>query len=80
MDLLDYSTVPFGSDMDMGRVCKDLYYITGAGIRYDTFTITNNKRLWLVKNIVAAMNSNKVLCGAFGLYPSFVDGVLRQKK
>jgi hypothetical protein len=32
--------------------------------------------LRLVNDVVAAMNSNKVLCGYFVLYPNFLDGVL----
>jgi len=29
-----------------------------------------------VNDGVAAMNSNEVLCGSFGVYPSFVVGIL----
>jgi len=32
--------------------------------------------LWLVNDIVAVMNRNNILCGSFGIYPSFVAGIL----
>jgi hypothetical protein len=48
----------------------------GESIWYDTFRIQNTKRLWLVKGVVAATNSNKVQCGVFGFYPSFVAGTM----
>jgi hypothetical protein len=33
--------------------------------------------LSLVNSIVVAMNSDRVLCGVFRLYPSFVAGILK---
>jgi len=41
MDFLHYSDVLFGSDADMGRLCKELNHILGAGIWHDTFSIQN---------------------------------------
>ena len=31
-----------------------------------------------MNDVVTAMNNDKVLCGAFGLYPSFVAGTLNK--
>ena len=76
MEFLDYPSVSFGSNGDMGRLCIDLDYTVRAGIWYDTFSIENTKCLWFENNIVAAMNSDKVLCGVFGMHPSFVAGIL----
>ena len=44
------------------------------------FEIQNTKWLWLVNNIVTTMNGNKVLCGSFGVYPSYVAGILNSVK
>jgi hypothetical protein len=49
-------------------------------IWYDIFKIQNTKWLWLVNDAVAAINSNKVLYGSFGLYPSFVAVILNSVK
>ena len=40
----------------------------------------NTERLWLVNDIVTTMNSDKMLCGCFGLYPSYVAGILNSVK
>jgi hypothetical protein len=64
----------------MGQLCEDLNIIAGYGIYYDTFEIQNTKWLWLVNNIVTTMNGNKVLCGSFGVYPSYVAGILNSVK
>ena len=32
--------------------------------------------MWLVSDIVATINSDKILCGSFALYPSYAAGVL----
>jgi hypothetical protein len=76
MDFLDYSDVSFGFGFDMGWLCKELHHIVGASIWYDTFSVQNTKWLWFVNDVVTAMNNYIVLCGAFGLYPSFVAGTL----
>ena len=60
------------------RLCEDLN-IVGQGIWYDTFQVQNTEWLWLVNNIVTTMNSDKV-CGCFGLYPSYVAGILNSVK
>ena len=78
MDFLDYTDVLFGSGVDMGQLCKKLDHIVGASIWYDTFKVQYTKRLWFVDDVVGAMNNNKTLCGAFGLYPNFVAGTLNE--
>jgi len=68
--------VSFLPDSGMGQLCEDLNEIVGDEIYYDTFQIRNTKWLWFVSNMVQAMNNDKALCGCFGLYPSFVAGIL----
>jgi hypothetical protein len=79
MDFLELADVSFRPNANIGHLCQELYYILGVSIWYDTLKIQNTKWLWLV-NYVAAMNGNKVLCGSFGLYPSFVAGILNSVK
>ena len=40
----------------------------------------NTQWLWLLNDIVTTMNSDKVLCGCFGFYPSYVAGILNSVK
>jgi hypothetical protein len=47
---------------------------------YDTFQFQNTKWLWLVNDVVTTLNSDNVLCGTFGLYPSYVAGILNYVK
>ena len=77
MEFLDFSAISFGSGFDMGIVCAKLNNVIGAGIWFDTFTVQNTKWLWLVKNIVAALNIGRELCGTFGLYPGYVAGMFK---
>ena len=76
MDFLEFSAIPIGTELDMGLVCSILTDI-GAGSWFDAFTVQNTMWLSLVKNIVVSMNSDRVLCGVFGLYPSYVAGILK---
>jgi hypothetical protein len=62
------------------RTHEKLNKISGEDIWYDTFDFQNRKWLWFVNGIVVAMNSNKLLCGSFRLYPSFVAGILNSVK
>jgi hypothetical protein len=78
MDFLTYSDVSFGSGVDMGLLCKKLDQIVGLSICYDTFKVENTKWLWFVNDVVKAMNNDKVLCGVFCLYPSYVAGTLNK--
>jgi len=54
--------------------------IVGEGVWYDTFQVKNSKCLILVNDIVTTMNNDKVLCGSFGLYPSYAAGILNSVK
>jgi hypothetical protein len=62
-----------------GELCEDLNTIIGQGIGYDTFQVQNTKWLWLVSELTT-LNSDNVLCGTFGLYPSYVAGILNSVK
>ena len=77
MDFLDYRNVSFLPGTSIGQLCEKLNNIIGHGIWYDTFQVRNTKWLWLVNGIVTMMNSDKVLCGSFGLYPCYVAGILK---
>jgi hypothetical protein len=44
------------------------------------FKVQNTKWLWIVNDTVTTVNSDKVLCGSFGLYPSYVAGILNSVK
>jgi hypothetical protein len=74
MDFLDFVSVTFLPDSSIGQLCEDLNTMVGLSIWYDTFQVQNTKWLWLVNDSVA--NINNVLCGSFGLYPSYVAGML----
>jgi hypothetical protein len=76
MDFLDFRDVSFRANTNIGRLCEDLNNIISEGIWHDRYNVRNTEWLWLVNNIVAAMNSDKILCGSFGIYPSFVAGIL----
>ena len=80
MEFLDLANVSFLPNSSIGRLCEDLNNIIGQSIWYDTFQVQNTEWLWLVNNIVTALNSEKVLCGCFGLYPSYVAGILNSVK
>jgi hypothetical protein len=80
MDFLDFSDVSFVSNLGIGQLCEDLNSIIGQGIWYDTFQILNTRWLWLVNDLVTALNCGNVLCGTFGLYPSYVAGILNSVK
>ena len=76
MDCLLYKCASFTPDSSIGQLCEDMNKIVGYGIYYDTFKIQNTKWIWLVNNFITIINSNKVLCGSFGVYPSYVAGTL----
>ena len=58
------------------RLCKDLNEIVGEDIWYDTFHVRNTKCPWLMNVIVTAMDNDKVLCGCFETYPTYLAAVL----
>ena len=76
MDFLSFNDVSFSPNASIGCLCEDLNKIVGYGTWYDTFQVQNTEWLWFVNNIVTALNSDKVLCGCYGVYPSYVSGTL----
>jgi len=80
MGFLKFGDVPILPNSSIGRLCEDMNNILGHGVWYDTFQIPNTKWLWLVNDIVTTMKSDKVLCASFGLYPSYVAGILNSVK
>jgi len=80
MDFLDFRNVSFLPNSSIGRLWEDLNNIVGQGVWRDTFQVKNIKCLLLVNDIVTTMNSDKVLCGSFGLYPSYLAGILNSVK
>jgi len=80
MDFLDFRNVSFLPNSSIGRLCEDLNKIVGQGVWHDTFEVKNIKWWWLVYDIVTTMNSDKLMCGSFGLYPSYVAGILNSVK
>jgi len=80
MDFLDFTNVSFLPNSSIGELCEDLNNIVGEGIWYDTLKVQNTKWLWLVNHIVTTINSDNVLCALFGLYPSYVTGILNSVK
>ena len=80
MDFLDFRNVSFLPNSSIRHLCEDLNNIVGQGVWHDTFQVKNTKWLWLVNDIVTTMNSDKLMCGSFGLYPSYVAGLLNSVK
>jgi AraC-like DNA-binding protein len=80
MELLDFEKVSFHPDANVGYLCNNLNNTIGICIWYDTFQVQNTKWLWLVNNVVAILNSNKMLCGCFGQYASYVSRILKSVK
>ena len=80
MDFQDFANISFLPNSGIGRLCEDLNNIIGQSIWYGTFQVQNTEWLWLVNDIVTTMNSDKVLCGYFGLYLSYVAGILNSVK
>jgi hypothetical protein len=76
MDFLGFTDVSFLPNSSIGKLCENLNTTVGQGIWYDTYQVQNQKWLWLVNNIVTIMNSDNMICGCFGLFPSYVAGIL----
>jgi len=79
MDWLIFKLISFSPDSCIGQLCEDLNKIGGPKNFYDRFEIQNGKWLWFVSNMITTLN-NKILCGCFGLYSSFVAGILNAAK
>jgi len=80
MDFLNFTDVSFNPKESVGQICEDLNNIIGQGIWYDTFHVQNTKWLQFVQDIITDVNNGKVMCGCFGLYPSYVAGILNTVK
>jgi len=80
MDFLGFRNVSYLPNSSIGRLCEDLNNAIGQGVWYDTFQVQNTKWLWFVNDIVKTVNSDKVLCGSLGLYPSYAAGILNYVK
>jgi hypothetical protein len=65
MDFLLFNDVSLPNS-GIGHLCEDLNSIVGQGLWYDEYKVRNTQWLQLVSDI-AAMNSDTVLCGCFGL-------------
>jgi hypothetical protein len=59
-------------------LCENLNNVIGHGIWFDTYQVQNTEMLWFVNEIIETMNSDNMLCGCFGLYPSYVAGILNR--
>ena len=79
MDFLNFTDVSFIPKESVVQLCEDLNII-GQGIWYDTFDVQNTKLLQFVRDIITDMNNDKVMCGCFGLNPSYVAGILSTVK
>ena len=73
MNFMKFSTIPFGTEFDMGLVCTRLNDLIGVGSWFDSFTVQNTK--WL--SLFVTLNSERVIWAVFGLYPSYVAGILK---
>jgi len=80
MEFLDYEEVSFRPDANIGHLFNNLNNNAGKAVWYDTFQVQNTKWLWLVNNVVAALNSYNMHCGCFGQYASNVAGILNSVK
>jgi hypothetical protein len=64
----------------IGHLCEDLNSIVGQGLWYDEYNVQNTQCLQLDSDIIMAMNSNALLCGCFGIFPSYTAGLLKSVK
>ena len=79
MDFLNFRDVSVLPNSSIGPLCVDLNNILGQGVWYDIFQV-QNKVVMALNDIVTTINSDKVLCGSFGLYQSYVAGILNSVK
>jgi len=80
MDCLEFANVSFHPSASIGHLSENLCTFVGQVIWYDTFSFRNTKWLWLVNDYFSALNNDNVLCGSFGLYHSYVAGILHSVK
>jgi len=80
LEFLDYEEVSFRPDANIVHLCNNLNNIVGKSIWHDTFQVQNTKWLWLVNNVVAALNIDNMHCECSGQYASYVTGILNSVK
>jgi hypothetical protein len=80
MDFLLFNDVSLLPKSGIGHLCENLNSIVGHGLWYDEYKVQNTPWLQLVSDIVVAMINDTVLCGCFGLYPSYTAGLLKSVK
>ena len=80
MDFLHFHGVSLYPDSEsgVGYLCEKLNNVIGHGIWHDTYQVENTDMLWFVNKLIETMSSDNVLCGSFGLYPSYVAGILNR--
>jgi len=61
MGCLEFAYVSFHPSASIGHLCENLCTLVGLGIWYDMFSVQNTKWLWLVNDIVSALNNELVL-------------------
>jgi hypothetical protein len=76
MDFLNISDILLRPSSSIGELCEDLNNILGHGIWYNTYPVQNSMWLCFVQDIVTKLSSANALCSSFGLYPSYVAGIL----
>jgi hypothetical protein len=80
MNFLEFTDFSFLPNSSIGKLCEDLNSTVRQGNWYDTFQVQNTKWLWLVNDIVTTINSDNMLCGCFGLFPSYAAEILNSVK
>jgi len=76
MNFLNFREISFLPNCSIGLLCENLNNIVAQGVWHDKFQVKNTKSLWLVNDIDTTMNNDNVLCGSFGLHPSYATGIL----
>jgi hypothetical protein len=77
MVFLIFSAIPFGTEFDMGLfVCTRLTDLIGVGSWFDSFTVHNTARLFLVQKILSTINSDMWYAQLSGVYRSYLTGIL----
>jgi len=79
MDFLNFRHVSFLPKSSIARLYKDLNNIIGQDVWLVIFQVKNTKWFRIWNDIFTTMNTDKVLCGSFGLYPSYAPGILNSE-
>jgi hypothetical protein len=79
MYFLHFQSVSLCPDSGFGHLCENLNNVIGHGIWYDTYEFQNTDMLWFVSKIIETMNSDKIICGSFGIYPSYIAADLNRR-